>query len=225
MSRRRDALRSVCVYFSLLKVDCVRVEITYGEENTSPSGQRYAGARKVMATLSPDDVVVVVDVTGYESGCNIVIEKFPNDEHMLALVIGALGPPQRVDGVGQTSRFRSLKDWGSGGARQKRSHGTASSEGCSKPAFCNLYSYEIFHDVRDPVAQADEVDAYREVTSYCFFLGLCTRGGRCGGCTSDGDYNSGCVFLRKIDLDACSAAIGSLSHSFSSWRQNRGAKG
>lgn len=47
----------------------VRIELTYGEEVD------FAGAHEVCQTLNPDDVVLVVDVTGTPSDKDIVIEK------------------------------------------------------------------------------------------------------------------------------------------------------
>ena len=47
----------------------LRIELTYGEETD------MAGAYEVLETLSPDDVVVVVDVTATPTECDLVIEK------------------------------------------------------------------------------------------------------------------------------------------------------
>ena len=52
-----------------LDSDLVRIELTYGEETD------MEGAYEVLDTLSRDDVVVVVDVTGAETECDITIEK------------------------------------------------------------------------------------------------------------------------------------------------------
>lgn len=49
--------------------DSVRIELTYGEETD------MEGAYEVLKSLSPDDVVVVVDVTGTETDKDISIEK------------------------------------------------------------------------------------------------------------------------------------------------------
>jgi len=57
-------------YFSgRLDVPGVRIELTYGEETD------MAGAKEVRKTLSPDDVVVVVDVTGIDTAADLTIEK------------------------------------------------------------------------------------------------------------------------------------------------------
>jgi hypothetical protein len=57
-------------YFSgRMASDSLRIELTYGEETD------MAGAYEVQRTLSPDDVVVVVDVTGTETEREITIEK------------------------------------------------------------------------------------------------------------------------------------------------------
>ena len=57
-------------YFSgKMDLPCVRIELTYGEETD------MAGARGVLKTLLADDVVVVVDVTGADTDCDITIEK------------------------------------------------------------------------------------------------------------------------------------------------------
>ncbi len=47
----------------------IRIELTYGEETG------MEGAFEVLGTLSPDDVVVVVDVTGTETDKDLCIEK------------------------------------------------------------------------------------------------------------------------------------------------------
>lgn len=49
--------------------DRVRIELTYGEETD------MEGAHEVIESLSPDDVVVVVDVTGTVTDQDITIEK------------------------------------------------------------------------------------------------------------------------------------------------------
>lgn len=57
-------------YFSgQLNFPNVRIELTYGEEVD------MAGAYEVLETLSPDDTVIVVDVTGTPTNKDIVIEK------------------------------------------------------------------------------------------------------------------------------------------------------
>jgi len=67
-------------YFSG-RVDCdgVRIELTHGEE------ANMAGARRVLRTLSPEDTVVVVDVTGVRTSADITVEKC-NDPGMQAFV-------------------------------------------------------------------------------------------------------------------------------------------
>lgn len=47
----------------------VRIELTHGEETD------MEGAREVLQTLSPGDMVVVVDVTGVPTKCDFTIEK------------------------------------------------------------------------------------------------------------------------------------------------------
>ncbi len=47
----------------------IRIELTYGEETD------MEGAYDVLRTLSPEDVVVVIDVTGTKTDCDITIEK------------------------------------------------------------------------------------------------------------------------------------------------------
>ncbi|MCX7818530.1 MAG: M28 family peptidase [Kiritimatiellae bacterium] len=57
-------------YFSgRLTQQCVRIELTCGEE------RGMDGAYEVARTVSPNDAVVVVDVTGVETGADITIEK------------------------------------------------------------------------------------------------------------------------------------------------------
>ena len=57
-------------YFSgKMDVPCLRIELTYGEETD------MEGAAEVLRTLSASDVVVVVDVTGTPTSCDITIEK------------------------------------------------------------------------------------------------------------------------------------------------------
>ena len=55
----------------------VRVELTYGEE------VGCLGARKLLATLSPDDLVMVVDVTGTVTAKDFTIEKCPAELHTM----------------------------------------------------------------------------------------------------------------------------------------------
>jgi len=52
----------------------VAIELTYGEETG------MAGAREVLARLSPADTVIVVDVTGAPTAADITIEKCVNKE-------------------------------------------------------------------------------------------------------------------------------------------------
>jgi hypothetical protein len=57
-------------YFSgSLDLPNVRIELTYGEETD------MEGAYEVLDTLSPDDMVVVVDVTGADTQRDFTIEK------------------------------------------------------------------------------------------------------------------------------------------------------
>jgi hypothetical protein len=57
-------------YFSgKITNDMLRIELTYGEETG------MAGAREVLSTLTKDDMVVVVDVTGTPTSKDITIEK------------------------------------------------------------------------------------------------------------------------------------------------------
>jgi hypothetical protein len=57
-------------YFSgRLDLPNVRIELTYGEETD------MEGAYEVLETLSPDDTVVVVDVTGADTQMDFTIEK------------------------------------------------------------------------------------------------------------------------------------------------------
>jgi hypothetical protein len=61
-------------YFSgRLTFDFVRIELTYGEETGN-----YDGAREVVETLNPHDVVIVVDVTGSLTHSDLSIEKCPD---------------------------------------------------------------------------------------------------------------------------------------------------
>jgi hypothetical protein len=57
----------------------IRIELTHGEE------KGCVGAYEVMKTLSEDDVVIVVDVTGTPTDKDLVIEKC-SDPEMIALV-------------------------------------------------------------------------------------------------------------------------------------------
>ncbi|MDM7924605.1 MAG: hypothetical protein QUS35_01135 [bacterium] len=52
----------------------VRIELTYGEETD------FGGARAVLRTLSKEDTVVVVDVTGAKTRADITIEKCADPE-------------------------------------------------------------------------------------------------------------------------------------------------
>jgi len=57
-------------YFSgRMDREFLRIELTEGEETD------YAGANRVLKTLSPEDMVVVVDVTGIETSKYFTIEK------------------------------------------------------------------------------------------------------------------------------------------------------
>ncbi|MCC7359313.1 MAG: hypothetical protein IT317_07545 [Anaerolineales bacterium] len=62
----------------------VRIELTYGEETD------FAGAYDVLETLSPDDTVLVVDVSGAETDNDFTIEKC-KAAAMRAFVREALG--------------------------------------------------------------------------------------------------------------------------------------
>ena len=56
-------------YFSgRLNQDYLRIELTYGEE------EDFAGAYEVLDTISHDDLVIVVDVTGIETEKDFTIE-------------------------------------------------------------------------------------------------------------------------------------------------------
>ena len=71
-------------YFSgQLDYPDVRIELTYGEETD------MEGAIKVMNTLHSYDTVIVIDVTGTETGSDITIEKC-SDPEMQDFVIKAL---------------------------------------------------------------------------------------------------------------------------------------
>jgi hypothetical protein len=61
----------------------LRIELTYGEE------KGLLGAQEVLETLSPDDVIVVVDVTGTLTDSDLVIEKCASPE-MQSFVTAAL---------------------------------------------------------------------------------------------------------------------------------------
>jgi hypothetical protein len=64
-------------YFSGgLDQEGVRIELTYGEETD------FGGAKAVRKTLSPEDTVVVVDVTGARTRADITIEKCADPETM-----------------------------------------------------------------------------------------------------------------------------------------------
>ncbi len=52
----------------------VRIELTYGEE------KGLLGAREVAKTLEPEDIVLVVDVTGTPTGKDFVVEKCRDPE-------------------------------------------------------------------------------------------------------------------------------------------------
>ena len=57
-------------YFSgKLNFDNISIELTYGEESD------VEGAYEVLETLDIDDIVVVVDVTGIDTGKTITMEK------------------------------------------------------------------------------------------------------------------------------------------------------
>lgn len=57
-------------YFSgRMDFDCLRIELTEGEETD------FSGAYRVLRSLTADDVVIVVDVTGVETVKDFTIEK------------------------------------------------------------------------------------------------------------------------------------------------------
>jgi hypothetical protein len=57
-------------YFSgRMNKDYVRIELTEGEETD------FSGAYRVLRTLDPDDMVIVVDVTGTETRQDFTVEK------------------------------------------------------------------------------------------------------------------------------------------------------
>jgi len=71
-------------YFSgRMNTDSVRIELTEGEEANS------AGAHRVMNSLSPNDTVIVVDVTGTETERDFTIEKC-KDNSLSQFLIQAL---------------------------------------------------------------------------------------------------------------------------------------
>lgn len=77
----------------------VRIEITYGEEDDTYDNTGtivdFAGARNVMQTLGPNDLVVVIDVTGTPAeNEDFLIEKCSNCQ-LKAFVRQALEPIEK----------------------------------------------------------------------------------------------------------------------------------
>lgn len=68
-----------------LNQDDVRIELTYGEEID------FAGALEVRESVEPDDVVIVVDVTGTPTHEDFVIEKCDNPNMQQFLVAALSG--------------------------------------------------------------------------------------------------------------------------------------
>jgi hypothetical protein len=90
----------------------LRIELTYGEE------QGLLGAQEVVETISPDDVVVVVDVTGTPTERDLVIEKCASPA-MRLFVRAALGDlsyelyagcPDPVSDCDETDVYRERSD-------------------------------------------------------------------------------------------------------------------
>jgi hypothetical protein len=96
-------------YFSgRMDAEGVRIELTHGEETD------FAGALAVRRTLSPDDTVVVVDVTGARTRADITVEKC-GDPETRRFVAGALsgmdvaifdGCPDPVSDSDETDVYR-----------------------------------------------------------------------------------------------------------------------
>jgi hypothetical protein len=70
----------------------LRIELGYGDEKSLP------GAHEVLKTLSPDYVVVVVDVTGALIHCDLVIEKCasPEMQFFVEAAFGKTGGHRRM---------------------------------------------------------------------------------------------------------------------------------
>ncbi len=92
--------------------DHVRIELTAGEETD------LAGAYAVLESLIPEDVVVVVDVTGTVTERDLVIEKCASDA-MQRFVHGALaglsyelfaGCPDPISDADESDVYRQLTD-------------------------------------------------------------------------------------------------------------------
>jgi hypothetical protein len=178
----------------------VLCQITYGEEDETEDGEDFVGARELMESLLPTDVVVVIDVTGVCSRrvCeetvvhakdvvgHVVIEKIKHNERMVAFMAAAMGPPICVDGV--ATGLAPTRD----------------------------YTYEYWNECNDPQADEDETDAYRDNHRHVFFLGLPTCGGSFEETRSHGDYNSEEVYCWRRDIDAVTKVVVDLSIAFDS---------
>lgn len=181
--------------------DRVQSKITYGEEKAM-NGVYFAGAREVMQFLKPDDLVVVIDVTGACSRSvsedtirnadkirgHVIIEKVQRNEKILALLRLLPGLCMAVSGIPTPESGHDQEDYS--------------------------YTYEIYHHCNDPQAFEDETDAYKETQKNTFFIGIPTTGGSAGELTSDGDYNAGPVFCWKSDIEAVSMLLVDLANVF-----------
>ena len=179
----------------------VQCNVTYGEEK-AVNGIFYAGARDVMKSLSPDDFVAVIDVTGHSSR-SVSEESIMNAPHEVGHVV-----IEKVRGNHVTKQLLAhLSGYHShhGGyplTEKKNKH-------CKPP-----YTFETYDWCSDPHAFEDETDAYRETQRNVVFLGLQTCGGSYGAFASSGDYNAEEVFCWKCDIEAMSLLITDLAQIF-----------
>mmetsp|Transcript_12745 Transcript_12745/g.20749 ORF Transcript_12745/g.20749 Transcript_12745/m.20749 type:complete len:286 (+) Transcript_12745:55-912(+) len=190
-------------YFSgTLPTTRVQCQVTHGEEKAT-NGVYYAGAREVMATLSPRDYVVVIDVTGHSSR-HVDEASVLSSPHVKGHVVF-----EKVRGNQITRKLlKSL----SGVHTHHNGIPIIQNSPLSPP---NVpYTFETFDWCADAIAFEDETDAYRETQENTVFLGLQTCGGSVQQLSSSGDYNAGEVFCWKRDIEAVSLAIVDLANSF-----------
>lgn len=174
---------------------------------TGKNNETYVGEWKnnlqVMATLSPRDYVVVIDVTGHSSR-HVDEASVLSSPHVKGHVVF-----EKVRGNQITRKLlKSL----SGVHTHHNGIPIIQNSPLSPP---NVpYTFETFDWCADAIAFEDETDAYRETQENTVFLGLQTCGGSVQQLSSSGDYNAGEVFCWKRDIEAVSLAIVDLANSF-----------
>jgi hypothetical protein len=182
----------------------IQYHITYGEEKLI-NGLEYAGAREVIATLEPDDMVVVIDVTGIASRS----------------LDGRISPTAYKGALGHVVFEKVLNNQQVLNVLKKLSGQCVARNGIPIPGLpstttsSSTYTYETWDWCEDPQASCDESDIYRKHCQNTVFLGVPTQGGHLAEMYhSDGDYNEGAVFCWKKDIEAVSVVVKEMTNIF-----------